>query len=166
MRAGELHKVYVDKARGADQQYGGVAVGTVGPVENKLLSYGHVKGLVFGNFGEVSEATHKLLDAMATSRVRVAIPQTGRRAATRSEEGEKALAVSYIRRRVSVAAVKGQTHTLLGRLDVIGPGTVAAAGRRREATAQEQKWRGARQAMLLSQRHGRDIIRRGFAMLD
>ena len=33
-------------------------------------------GLVFGNVGEVSEATHKLLDAMATSRVRVALPQT------------------------------------------------------------------------------------------
>ena len=33
-------------------------------------------GLVFGNVGEVSEATNKLLDAMATSRVRVALPQT------------------------------------------------------------------------------------------
>jgi hypothetical protein len=42
-----------------------------------------VQGLVFGNFGEVSEATHKLLDAVATSRVRVAGPQTGRRGAMR-----------------------------------------------------------------------------------
>jgi hypothetical protein len=31
----------------------------------------------------------------------------------RTEEGEKAVAVSCIRRRVSVAAVKGQFHTLL-----------------------------------------------------
>ena len=166
VRAAQLHQEYVDKARRADQQYGGVVVGTVGPVERKLLSFGQVKGLVFGNFGEVSEATHKLLDIMATSRVRVALPQTGRRGVTRSEEGEKALAVSYIRRRVSVAGVKGQCHTLLGRLEVIGPGTAAAAGRRREATAQEEKWRRARQAMLLSERQGRDIIRRGFALLD
>ena len=48
--------------------YGGVVVGTVGPVENNLLSYGHVQGLVFGNFREVRETKHKLLDTMATSR--------------------------------------------------------------------------------------------------
>ena len=167
VRATELHTEYVVKARGADQRYGGVAVGTVGPVESKLLSYGRVKGLVFGNFGEVSEATHNLLDYMATSRVRVALPQReGRRGVTRSEEGEKAVAVSYIRRRVSVAAVKGQCVTLLGRLEVLGPGTAAAAGRRGEAKAQELKWKRARQAMLLSERQGRNIIRRGFALLD
>ena len=38
---------------------------TVCPVENKLLSFGQVKSLVIGNFAEVSEATHKLFDAMA-----------------------------------------------------------------------------------------------------
>ena len=63
-------------------------------------------------------------------------------------------------------AVKGQCHILLWRLEVRGPGTTAAAGRRGEAKDQEQRWRRARQAMLLSERQGRDIIRRGFAMLD
>ena len=74
----------------------------------KLLSFCQIKGLVFGNFGEASEATHKLIDTIATSRVRVALPQTapGRWGDSRSEEGEKAIALSYIRRRVSVAAVK------------------------------------------------------------
>ena len=69
------------------------------------------------------------------------LPQKGRRGATRSEEGEKALAVSHIRRRVSVAAVKGHwtvSHTV-GRLEVMGPGTAAAAGRRAEARDQEQR---------------------------
>ena len=42
----------------------------------KLLSFGQVKGLVFGNFGEASEATHKLINTIATSRVRVAFPQS------------------------------------------------------------------------------------------
>ena len=86
---------------------------------------------MFGNFCKVSEATHKFLDTIATSRVRVAGPLT--------EEGEKAVAVSCIWRRVSVAAVKGQCHTLLGRLEVLGPGTAAAAGRRRGAQVQEQR---------------------------
>ena len=34
---GGVGKEYVDKARVADQQYGGVEAGRVGPVENKLL---------------------------------------------------------------------------------------------------------------------------------
>ena len=84
IRARNLHEEYVAKARNADQQYGGVEVGRRGPVESKLLSFGQVKGLVFGNFGEASEATHKLLDTIATSRVRVALPQA---ATSSSREG-------------------------------------------------------------------------------
>ena len=49
-----------------------------------------------------------------------------------------------------MATVKGQCHKLLGRLEVLVPG-IAAAGRRREAQDQEQRWRRARQAMLLSE---------------
>ena len=63
----------------------------------------------------------------------MALPQeaAARRGDSRSEEGEKAVAVSYIRRRVPVAAVKWQCISLLGRLEVLGLGTAAAAGRRR-----------------------------------
>ena len=49
---------------------------------------------------------------------------------------------------------------------MLGPGTVAAAGRRIRAQVQEQRWRKDRQAMLLSERQGRSIVRRGFAKLD
>jgi hypothetical protein len=53
----------------------------------------------------------------------VALPQSAaaRRGDSRSEEGEKAVTVTYIRRRVSVAAVKGQCISLLRRLEVLGP---------------------------------------------
>ena len=68
--------------------------------------------------------------------------------------------------KMSVAAVKGQCICLLGRLEVLGPGTAAAAGRRRWGQVQEQRWRKDRQAMLLSERQGRNILRRGFARLD
>ena len=40
----------------------------------------------------------------------------------------------------------------MGNSEVLGPGTVAAAGRRREVQVQEQKGRKARQAMLLQVR--------------
>ena len=77
---------------------------------------------MFGNYGEVSEATHKLLDTIANSKVRVSLPQraAARRGDSRSEE---VILVSYIRRRVSLVAVKGQCRSLLV------PGTAAAAGR-------------------------------------
>ena len=52
--------------------------------------------------------------------------------------------MNYIRR-ISVATVEGQCHKLLGRVEVLVPGTAAA-----EAQDQEQRWRRARQEMLLS----------------
>ena len=42
------------------------------PVQTKLLSFPEVQGLVFGSFGEASEAVHSLVEALDTSRVRVA----------------------------------------------------------------------------------------------
>ena len=53
--------------------------------------------------------------------------------------------IKFFGRRVSVAAVKGQCLSLLGRLEVLGPGTAAAAGRRKWALVQEQRWRKDRQ---------------------
>ena len=44
---------------------------------------------------------------------------------------------------------------------MLGPGTAAAAGRRREATGQEDRWRRARQAMILSERQSRDNVPEG-----
>ena len=44
----------------------------MGRVEQKLVSLGKIAGVVLGNFGEVSQATHSLLAALASSRVRVA----------------------------------------------------------------------------------------------
>ena len=95
---------------------------------------------MFGNWREASEATHRLLDALATSRARVAEPQTSRRGDRLTEEGVRALAVGYIRRRLSVAAVKAQSFSLLGRLEGLGPGSVTAAGRGRRALEQERLW--------------------------
>ena len=73
-------------ARKADQHHGGTEPGQVRRVEGKLLSYPKVEGLVNGNWGKASEAT---------SRARVAEPQTNRRGINLSEEGLKGMAVSY-----------------------------------------------------------------------
>ena len=121
---------------------------------------------MFVNWGEASEATHKLVDALATSRARVAEPQTRKRGDRLTEEGVKALAVGHIRKTLSVPAVRAQCYSLLGRLECLGPGTTTAAGRRRKAIEQERFWARESRADALTARQGFNLVRRGFAKLD
>ena len=166
-RADQLHQEYVVKARKADQEHGGVPQGVVGAVERKLQSYPKVEGIVFGNWGEASKATHQLVEELASSRARIADPQTrGRRGQILSEEGIKGLAVGYIRRKLSIAAVKAQSYSLLGRLEGLGPGATAAAGRRKTAMEQERVWARERRAQNLAAKQGFSVHRKGFAKID
>ena len=155
----------MDKARAVDLQYVRTAPGVVGPVEEKLLSFERVQGMVFGAFGEASEPVHRLIDQLATSRVRVAGPQRGRKGVERSEEGERSVVVSSIRRKVSMAAVSAQCSSLLGRLEGLGPGNAAAVGRRKEAVEMERRWAKERVVFARALRHSHNIRRVGFAKL-
>ena len=84
----------------------------------KLTEYS--LNLITGNWGEVSEDTHALLHTMAVSRVRVAGPSTGKRGRLRSEEGERAVVMGYLRRTLGIATIKAQCLSLLGRLESLG----------------------------------------------
>ena len=86
VRASKLQQEYIMKARAADR-LSWVGDGEVGRVEAKLLSLGSIRGIVCGNWGEVSEDTHSLLKTMAESRVRVIGPSIGRMGRIRSERG-------------------------------------------------------------------------------
>ena len=59
-----------------------------------------------------------------------------------------------------------QCLSLLGRIDGLGPGAVAAQGRRRRAKYQERLWARERKAHSLAIKQGFNIFRRGFAKLD
>ena len=107
-----------------------------------------------------------LVDALATSRARVAEPQSGRRGRNLTEEGVKSLAVGFIRRKLAVVAVKAQCLTLLGRLETMGPAAVLAAGRRRRALDQERAWARERRMDAFAAKQGHNLLRRGFAKLD
>ena len=102
-----------------------------------------VKGLVVGAFGEGSEDLHTLIHHLATSRVRVAGPQKGKRGQVRTEEAELAITTSFLRKTLSVAGVRAHAKLLLSRLEVIGPvaGGHAAAGRRSYApSTSKEEW--------------------------
>jgi hypothetical protein len=160
-RAGQLNHSYVVKARNTDRKYCGTPAGTTGPVERKLASMGEVKGLVLGCFGEVSQGTHDLIYHLAVSRVQVAGPQRARSGKRREEQAEIALMTAFLRRTVSVSAVKAQAFSLLGRLESLGSGTSEAARRRARALQLERSWGSLRRAHALSVKQGRSILRRG-----
>ena len=165
-RAAQIHEEYFGKARTADRLYGGAVEGEQGRVERKLLSFPKVKGLNFGAWGEASEAVQSLVYTLADSKAQVAVPQSKRKGGLLCEEGVRALVVGFIRRRLSVCAVQAQCHSLLGRLEVLGPGLAAAAGCRQSAANQEQMGRRERAAQQLAEQQGFNALRRGFAKLD
>ena len=165
-RAKMINEENIPKAGYADVLYGGAREGEPGRVEQKLLSYPKVVGLVFGNWGEASDGVHNLVEQMARSRAKVAEPQAKKKGGRLTEEGVKALAVGFIRRRLSVAAVRAQCLSLLGRLEVMGPGLTTASGRRRAAADQEGLWRRERVAQELADKLGYSGLRRGFPRLD
>ena len=139
---------------------------TIGPVETKLGSLGEVRGIVVGAFGERSEHLHSLIHHLAVSRVQVAGPQKGRRGQVRSEEAELAITTSFLRRTLSLVGVRAQARLLLGRLEVIGPGAAAAAGRRNLALQLERTWANQRRADALCKFQGKSILRRGQFKID
>ena len=107
-----------------------------------------------------------MLHAMANSRFRVAGSTVGRKGKLRSEEGERAGVLGYLRRTLGVAAIKVQCLSLLGRVEGLGPGAAAAHHRRKEAATLERQWRLDQQAYILSAKQGRAVYRTSFAKVD
>ena len=165
VRALKLPAEYVAEARAADRRQG-VQEGEVGRVEAKLVGMGEVRGIVTGNYGEMLEDTHILVAAMANSRVRVAGPTLGRGGRMKGEEAEHSIAVSAIRHHLGVMAVRCQSSSLLGRLETLGPGGAAAAGRRWQASEVQRRWQQEDQAHSLARRQGYRALRTGFAKDD
>ena len=82
------------------------------------------------------------------------------------ENAKIAIITTSIRRKLSVAGVKAQVYSLLGRLEGLGEGASVAARRRNDAIQLERQWGRERRAHAISVRQGKNIIRRGFFKLD
>ena len=79
----------------------------------------------------------------------------------RAGEAEIALPTFFLRKTLSICAVRGQARVLLGRLDVMGPGAAAAAMRRNNAPLLERRLAQQRRADCLSNLLGKTLLRRG-----
>ena len=125
-RARALHGEYVSKARAIDVRFCGTPPGDDGPVTRKLLSYGTVRGLVFGAWGEASPDVHHLLSLLA---------RQGARAKWRSmgcpDEASAVGCLAWLlRRRWGLTALREHARLKLDRLAYVGQGAASAASRR------------------------------------
>ena len=76
----------------------------------------------------------------------------------RTEEAELASTTAFLRRTLSIVGVRAQAK-LLGRLEVIGPGAEAAAGRRNYSLNLERIWAKQRRADQISRLQGKALLR-------
>ena len=93
-------------------------------------------------------------------------PQRGRKGMERAVKGERALVVGQLRRKLSVAAVKAQSSSLLGRLEGLGPGMGLATGRRQEVLERNRVWARERQHHCQALRQSQSIVRWGFVKVN
>ena len=161
-RSNLLQGEYKKKARDADKQYVGTAEGSVGPVENKLLQYGDLQGLVVGAFGECSQDLHTLVQTIAEARVKSLGLARGRQ----GTEAELGIVVGQVRRMLSTTSVRAQAQCLLARMSQVGEGVGQAAKRRRWAAAEDERMRKERMAQWIGRVRGRNIVERGQFLLD
>jgi hypothetical protein len=161
-RAATLAGEYSNHARDIDRVYGGVAVGVVGPVQAKLLSFPPLRGWVFGAFGEASTDVHVMVDYLAEARQKHQQLLEGRwRTERKSQEADVAQYKGQIRRGLSLEAVRSQARLLLDRLGGLGAGAAAAAKRRDWAEAEEWRMGRERRANQLALSQGRPVRARG-----
>ena len=165
-RASTLPGEYVKHARSIDQEYGGTAQGTVGPVEAKLLSFPPLRRWVFGAWGEASEDVHLLVHDLATARLQHMKVLEGRqRWERRSDAGELAILTGQVRRWLSLEGVRSQARCLLDRVGALGAGAAAAAKRRGWALHEEARMSKERSAHQLCLAQGHYTLRRGQFLL-
>ena len=137
-----------------------VALGHVvgeGPAQRRLAEYGQVMGLCFGGLGEASKEVHSLIEAMASTRLKIQGMAMGRP----GSEQELAIITGYLRRRISAATVRANFTCLLERMGQVGEGAVRAGRRRDWVRAEEEKMRWDRQAQWLSRVRGVGLVQKG-----
>ena len=117
-----------------DTRYHGTAPGEVGPLVQRLQSFGRLQVLVVGAWQEASQDLHLLLDLLVDTKVKGMGLGMGRELSSR----ERAKIISNYRRILSVTAARATSGCLVGRIARIGPAHRAAA-RRRELTRREQE---------------------------
>ena len=131
-RAGRVHGEYHRKARKADERYNGfdhaaAGAGSMGPIQQRLTSFGQIRALVIGPRAECSSDLHGLVDAMAE----VGAEASWRRMGARSVIGARGVIKSRLIRMIGINAARANATLKRERLGIaLGDGVHAFARRR------------------------------------
>ena len=122
------HKLllYKKKLAPLDARFHGTQAGQSGPLVRRLESFGRVKGLVVGPWGDCSKDMHSLIKVLGETKVAARARARGRQ----SSDNELGVVIAQIRKYLSTAFVRAQGLCLINRLCFLGEGAKAAAGRR------------------------------------
>ena len=140
-RTREIQSEYIQKARDLDSRFSTAVPASPGPVELKLASFGRIRGLTFGAFGEASDDVHDLVSLLAAG-------QASRDWASmrcRDSNEAKALIARTLYRSWGLMAVRSQARLKLCGLAHVGTGMQAAALRRDRADLLHARLREAYQ---------------------
>ena len=138
---------YRGKATRLDVEVRGEPRGAVGAVRARLDGYGDVVPLGFGAFGEVNAGVRRFVDMLAEQRAQQFLKHD------RAFEGEKSVAVGYIRRRLSFVGARARAQLRLQRLRQVEVGSAAEVGRwqqRRAARVEREAAARAEHAAVLA----------------
>ena len=139
-RAGLLAGEYRWKVVAVDRSVLGIQRDQVDPLQRKLESFGDLKDLVFGAFGEGSEDVHELVNTLSKSRLRAQGLALGREGSA----AELSIITGQVRRALSTASMRAQASCLLSRLSVMGKGQIQASRRRQWARREEERMKEER----------------------
>ena len=109
---------YKKHARRLDRRFHQQALqaGHPGPILTRLQSFGRVRGLVYGAYGEASADVHDLLRTAAHELAE----RSWRLMGARSPSEMRSIMVSSARRRIGLAAVQAMARHRLARVPYIG----------------------------------------------
>ena len=113
-----LQGEYQAKAKKADRKYGNTPDGELGKMEQKLLTFGRVRGLVVGGWAELSEDFKMLMQVMVDKKKQELEAQTGMEN-RKSVTAQLASYTSQNWQQLSRICVQAQSRLLLDRLEGI-----------------------------------------------
>ena len=112
-RESRVHDAYLAHARALD---GAHHPRGTRPIENRLASFGRVRGFVFGAYGEASGDVHDLLSLAAQKQAELTWQASG----ARSQNEMYAFYMHRYRRQLGMASVLAMARHRLQRVPVIG----------------------------------------------
>ena len=128
-RAKQVHTEYHAKARTVDRIHNKTPEGVIGPLQARLLEYGHVAGFVVGVFGEFSDALEKVITLAVVSGADLHWKRMG----ATSAAAARAIISHRVHQNLSVAAVRANARMMVRRIGLLAGGEVNIAYNRRQA---------------------------------